>query len=106
MTRGALTRAELASALNREVGLSFRESVDAVEFVIDEISHALVRGEPVKISTFGSFRTRDKKPRIGRNLKTLEEVEISGRRVLLFRPSHTLRRRVTDGEPGTASGDG
>ena len=106
MNSRALTRADLATALNHKIGLSFRESFDVVDFVIDEICDAFVRGESVKISTFGSFRIREKKPRVGRNLKTLEEVEISGRRVLLFRPSQVLRQRIADGEAGNGSGEG
>ena len=75
-----------------------------MEFVIDEICDALARGEPVKISTFGSFRIRDKKPRVGRNLRTLEEVEISGRRVLLFRPSQSLKSRIAGARHENGSG--
>ena len=101
----ALTRADIATALHQRVGLSFRESADVVDFVIDEICDAVVRGEYVKIATFGSFRLRDKKARVGRNLKTLEEVTISERRVLLFRPSQHLRRRVASGSADDSSGD-
>ncbi len=93
----ALTRADIATRLHRKVGLSFRESADVVDFVIDEVCDALVRGEYVKIATFGSFRLRDKRARIGRNLKTLEEVTVSERRVVLFRPSRRLRHRVASG---------
>ena len=99
----ALTRADIATALHQKVGLSFRESADVVDFVIDEICDAVVRGEYVKIATFGSFRLRDKKARVGRNLKTLEEVTISERRVLLFRPSQHLRRRVASGSSDRGS---
>ena len=65
-----------------------------MESVLDEISDALVRGETVKISSFGSFSVREKGQRVGRNPKTGEEVPILPRRVLVFRPSHVLKERI------------
>jgi integration host factor subunit alpha len=88
---------DLSEAVFREVGLSRNESAQLVETVLDEMSDALVRGEQVKISSFGTFSVRDKTARIGRNPKTGEEVPISPRRVLTFRPSHLMKDRVADG---------
>jgi len=80
----------------QEVGLSRNESADLVESVLNEISDALVRGEMVKLSSFGSFAVRHKGERIGRNPKTGEEVPILPRRVLLFRASHALKSRINE----------
>jgi integration host factor subunit alpha len=77
--------------------LSRNESADLVESVLDNISNALVKGENVKISSFGTFNIRDKTERIGRNPKTGEEVPIRPRRVLTFRPSHLMKDRVANG---------
>lgn len=89
-----VTRAELSEAVYQEVGLSRNESADLVESVLSELSDALVRGESVKISSFGSFSVRQKGERIGRNPKTGEEVPILPRKVLVFRPSHVLKNRI------------
>jgi len=92
-----ITRADLSEAVYQEVGLSRNESSDLVESVLDEICNALVRGEMVKISSFGSFSVRQKGQRIGRNPKTGEEVPILPRKVLVFRASHVLKNRINGG---------
>lgn len=97
MTSNTLTRMDLSEAVFRAVGLSRNESAQLVETVLEEMSDALVRGEQVKISSFGTFSVRDKSARIGRNPKTGEEVPINPRRVLTFRPSHLMKDRVADG---------
>ncbi|MGB5864485.1 MAG: integration host factor subunit alpha [Sulfitobacter sp.] len=97
MTSKTLTRMDLSEAVFREVGLSRNESAQLVETVLEEMSDALVRGEQVKVSSFGTFSVRDKTARIGRNPKTGEEVPINPRRVLTFRPSHLMKDRVADG---------
>ena len=97
MADQTLTRMDLAEAVFEEVGLSRNESADIVESVLQHISDALVRGENVKISSFGTFNIRDKNARVGRNTKTCEEVPINPRRVLSFRPSHTMKDRVSAG---------
>jgi integration host factor subunit alpha len=94
MTGGTITRADLSEAVYQEVGLSRNESAELVESVLNEISEALVRGEMVKLSSFGSFSVREKGERIGRNPKTGEEVPILPRRVLVFRASHVLKNRI------------
>ena len=70
MADDTLTRAELTEAVYEEVGLSRNESAELVEAVLGEMSNALIRGESVKISSFGSFTIRNKSERIGRNPKT------------------------------------
>src|SRR3546814_3747957 len=98
MTGGTITRADLSEAVYQEVGLSRNESAELVESVLNEISEALVRGEMVKLSSFGSFSVREKGERIGRNPKTGEEVPILPRRVLVFRASHVLKNRIRSEE--------
>lgn len=97
MSGNTLTRLDLSEAVFREVGLSRNESAELVESVLKHISDALVRGENVKISSFGTFNIRDKNARMGRNPKTGEEVPIKPRRVLSFRPSHLMKERVAEG---------
>ena len=94
MTEETVTRAELGEAVYQEVGLSRSESAELVETVLEEISLALVRGEAVKLSSFGSFSVREKGERVGRNPKTGEEVPILPRKVLVFRASHVLKDRI------------
>ncbi len=97
MSGKTLTRMDLSEAVFREVGLSRNESAHLVESVLAQVSDALVRGETVKVSSFGTFSVRDKAARIGRNPKTGEEVPILPRRVLTFRPSHIMKDRVAKG---------
>ncbi len=97
MGEKTLTRMDLSEAVFREVGLSRNESSELVEAVLAHMSDALVRGEQVKISSFGTFSVREKAARVGRNPKTGEEVPINPRRVLTFRPSHLMKDRVAAG---------
>lgn len=97
MGEKTLTRMDLSEAVFREVGLSRNESAQLVESILAHMSDALVRGEQVKISSFGTFSIRDKAARVGRNPKTGEEVPIHPRRVLTFRPSHLMKDRVAAG---------
>lgn len=97
MTEKTLTRMDLADAVHEEVGLSRNESADLVESVLTHMSDALAGGQSVKISSFGTFSIRDKAARVGRNPKTGEEVPITPRRVLSFRPSHLMKDRVAAG---------
>ena len=97
MTDSTLTRLELSDAVFREVGLSRYESSQLVEAVLEHIASALVRDETVKVSSLGTFSTRNKRPRMGRNPKTGAEAEISGRRVITFRPSQLMKDRVNIG---------
>ena len=104
MAGHTVTRAQLTEAVYQEVGLSRNESADLLEAVLDEISGALARGDAVKISSFGSFSVRSKGQRIGRNPKTGEEVPITPRRVLVFRPSQLLKKKINDGMTAKRSG--
>tara|TARA_B100001778_G_C18017863_1_gene375288 strand:- start:122 stop:415 length:294 start_codon:yes stop_codon:yes gene_type:complete len=97
MSGVTITRADLAEAVYREVGLSRNESSSLVETLLDEMSEALIKGDNVKISSFGSFTIREKGERVGRNPKTGIEVPILPRKVLVFRASHVLKDRINKG---------
>ena len=100
MGQKTLTRMDLAEAVHSEVGLSRNDSAQLVESVLNHVSDALVRGETVKLSSFGTFSVREKSARVGRNPKTGEEVPIHPRRVLTFGPSHLMKDRVAAGNRG------
>ncbi len=89
-----VTRADLAEAVYRKVGLSRTESAALVEMILDEVCDAIVNGETVKLSSFATFQVRDKNERIGRNPKTGEEVPILPRRVMTFKASNVLKQRI------------
>lgn len=90
----ALTKAAMAERLFDEMGLNKREAKEMVDLFFEEIRQALERGEQVKLSGFGNFDLRSKNQRPGRNPKTGEEIPISARRVVTFRPGQKLRARV------------
>src|SRR5262245_38034515 len=94
MNAKTLTRADLMEAVFNSVGLSRNESAQMVEDILDELCSALMRGEVVKLSSFGTFQVRQKSRRVGRNPKTGDEVPIAPRRVLVFRPSHVLKLQI------------
>lgn len=97
MAKRTVTRAHLAQRIHQGIGLSRDESADLVTSVIEEITRVLARGEAVKVSRFGSFVLNDKSARMGRNPKSKEEVPIQARRVVTFRASRLLKKRVEDG---------
>lgn len=90
----ALTKADMAERLFEELGLNKREAKEMVEMFFEEIRLALESGGQVKLSGFGNFDLREKKQRPGRNPKTGEEIPISARRVVTFRPGQKLKARV------------
>jgi integration host factor subunit alpha len=90
----SLTKADMAERLYEELGLNKREAKDMVDSFFDEIRTSLAHNEQVKLSGFGNFDLRDKRERPGRNPKTGEEVPISARRVVTFRPGQKLKERV------------
>lgn len=98
MDTRTITRADLAESVYEQVGLSRNESADLVETVLEDLCQSLIKGDAVKISSFGSFSVRSKGERIGRNPKTGVEVPILPRKVLVFRASHVLKSRI-NGEP-------
>ncbi len=90
----ALTKADMAARLFEELGLNKREAKEMVEMFFEEIRQSLEVGGQVKLSGFGNFDLRAKKQRPGRNPKTGEEIPISARRVVTFRPGQKLKARV------------
>lgn len=94
MSDKTLTRADLVEAVVTKVGLPRHEAAELVEMVLQEVSSSLARGETVKLSSFGTFGIREKRQRIGRNPKTGEEVPITPRRVLVFRASNIMKKRI------------
>lgn len=90
----ALTKAAMAERLFTELGLNKREAKDMVDLFFETVRQCLERGEQVKLSGFGNFELRDKGERPGRNPKTGEEIPISARRVVTFRPGQKLKARV------------
>ncbi len=97
-----VSRAGLSSAVQGEVGLSHRDARALVDSVIEIMAERLTVGETVTISGFGSFSVRDKRERLGRNPRTGEEAPIAARRVVTFRASVKLKKRVMAGMAGAA----
>lgn len=86
-----LTKADLVDQVFEKVGLTKKEATDLVEMVFNTVKEQLRRGEKVKISGFGNFVVRSKKSRVGRNPQTGQEMTISARTVLTFKPSQVLK---------------
>ena len=89
-----MTKADMVELVYERIGVSKREAATVVDSIFDIIKESLERGENVKISGFGSFNLREKKPRRGRNPQTGEEITISARRVLSFKSSNVLRDQL------------
>ena len=99
-----VTRSDLAAAVCDEAGLSKRDAAELVDALFETIGERLAAGEPVGIHGFGAFALRDKGERVGRNPMTGEEAPIRARRVVTFRASAKLKRRVAAGMAGAADG--
>ena len=98
MERKTLTRQDISEALYRDVGLSKHESALMLETVLEHISSAMIDGQIVKLSSFGSFTPRQKRERIGRNPKTGVAATINARRVISFKPSKLMKARINKSE--------
>lgn len=88
---GTVTKADIVEQVFERIGFSKKEATDLVELVFDSLKAKLIEGEKVKISGFGNFVVRGKQERIGRNPQTGEQIKISARRVLTFKPSQVLK---------------
>jgi integration host factor subunit alpha len=99
-----ITRADLAEALLRRTNLQRPDANHLLTRVLELVQDSLVAGQTVKLSRFGNFAVRAKRQRVGRNPKTGEEVPITPRRVVTFRPSQMLREFVERGGRGRAKG--
>lgn len=99
-----VTRAYLADMVFQELGFSRAESSDMVDAVIEEVLDGLEEAGTVKISSFGTFKVRQKAQRVGRNPKTKVEVPISARKVVSFYPSNLLKKDINDSLSGSEAG--
>ena len=97
-----MTKADLIDEVSRLAELTRKDSEVIVETIFDSVVRSLRAGDKIEIRGFGSFRTRQRKPRVGRNPKTGEEVPILPRRVLVFRASHVLKNRINAASRGSA----
>ena len=98
MSNNSLTRLELSDAVVREVGLSRHESMQLVDDVLDHVSNALAKGENVKISSFGTFSSKQKRERIGRNPKTGEKVAVQEKKVIRWKQGKDLFKKINNEE--------
>lgn len=101
----AITKAELVSIVCDKCSFPRQESAQIVEQVFQILKESLETGEKVKISGFGNFIPREKRPRRGRNPKTGDALTISGRRVVTFKPSPILRKAVNQGEGSSSQAE-
>lgn len=90
----SLTKADMVEKLSTEIGINKKDAKDLVDQFFEEIKGALAEGRSVKLSGFGNFDLRDKSPRPGRNPKTGEEIPITARRVVTFKPGQKLKIKV------------
>ncbi len=93
-----MTKADIVNTLFEKVGLPKKEAQDIIEIILSTMKETFVEGESIKISGFGTFNVRKKSSRRGRNPKTGEEIEITPRRVVTFRPSNQLKDMIEKAE--------
>jgi integration host factor subunit beta len=106
-TDATTTKADLVEEVIKSTKLGRKESEMVVETVFDSIIQALQGGQKIEIRGFGSFRTRDRRGRIGRNPKTGEKVDVPKKRIPYFKPSKELKDFVnTSGQKSAAGADG
>ena len=97
--RSTMTKADIIEKVYQKIGFSKKEASELVEMVFNELKTVLCNGEKIKISGFGNFVVREKKERIGRNPQTGDQIKISARRVLTFRPSQVLKAILNGEDP-------
>lgn len=102
--KSTMTKADIVEKVYQKIGFSKKESSELVELVFGSLKATLERGEKVKISGFGNFIVREKRERVGRNPQTGDQIKISARRVLTFRPSQVLKA-LLNGEDTTGLSD-
>ncbi len=91
-----MTKADLVENIYQKTGFSKKDSADIVETVFDLIKTTLEEGEKIKIAGFGNFVVKEKATRRGRNPQTGDEIKISSRRILTFKPSQVLKNSIND----------
>lgn len=97
--KSTMTKADIVEMVYQKIGFSKKEASELVEMVFDQLKDVLCAGDKVKISGFGNFIVREKNERIGRNPQTGEQIKISARRVLTFRPSQVLKAILNGEDP-------
>lgn len=102
--KSTMTKADIIEKVYQKIGFSKKEASELVEMVFDQLKDVLCNGDKVKISGFGNFIIREKNERIGRNPQTGDQIKISARRVLTFRPSQVLKAML-NGEDTTGLSD-
>ena len=100
---GNMTKADLIDEVSRLAELTRKDSEVIVETIFDSVVRSLRAGDKIEIRGFGSFRTRQRKPRVGRNPKTGERVEVPAKKIPFFKPSKELKDLVNETTPGTAA---
>lgn len=95
----SVIKADLVDTVYQKVGLSRNEAAHIVEVIFSVMKEALRNGEDVQVVGFGNFKIRQKRTRVGRNPKTGEEIMITSRKVLTFKPSRNLRD-IANGKVG------
>lgn len=95
-----MTKAELIDEVSKVVEMTRKDSETIVETIFDSIVNSLHKGEKIEIRGFGSFRTRQRQPRVGRNPKTGSRVEVPSKRIPYFKPSKELRDLVNHSTHG------
>ena len=103
--RSTMTKADIIEKVYQKIGFSKKEASELVEMVFNELKDVLCNGEKIKISGFGNFVVREKKERIGRNPQTGDQIKISARRVLTFRPSQVLKAVLNGEDPSQYQDD-
>jgi len=98
-SKATMTKADIVEQVYQKIGFSKKEASELVELVFNELKHQLVHGDKVKISGFGNFTVKEKKERVGRNPQTGDQIKISARRVLTFKPSQMLKAVLNGGDP-------
>jgi integration host factor subunit alpha len=96
-----MRKADITTELFEKIGVSKKEGAEILEIILSSVKDVLKKGEVVKIAGFGNFVVRQKKERKGRNPKTGEEIGITPRKVVTFRPSQVFKKYVND--PGNIS---
>ncbi|HMN68883.1 MAG TPA: integration host factor subunit alpha [Bdellovibrionales bacterium] len=100
-----MTKADIIEKVYQKIGFSKKEASELVEMVFDQLKDVLCNGDKVKISGFGNFIVRGKNERIGRNPQTGDQIKISARRVLTFRPSQVLKALLNGEDPSLVTED-
>ncbi len=96
MIKKNLTRKDISNKINQNLGFSKNISSEVIDDFIESLISDLIKFSKIKITSFGTFKISNKKERIGRNPKTKVETKISARKVVTFKPSELIKKRIND----------